>query len=93
MPPGYVVSERDDITRLEARCADLIAERDALRTTSESWRKAHAAWQAWAAATLTRIGAQLDGGLWGDEPARKIIGARADHAPALAEALREMMST
>ena len=59
---------------------NVIAERDALRKQSESWRKAHSAWQEWAATLLREAGLQPDGGEWGDEVARKKIAERLTQA-------------
>lgn len=43
------------------------------KASSEAWRAAYLRWQAWAAELLARAGAQPEGGLLGDDPAREAI--------------------
>lgn len=59
----------------DAEIATLREELVHMRETSESWRKAHLAWQQWAEVWLKRLDLQLIGGLWGDREARRILAA------------------
>jgi hypothetical protein len=60
---------------------EIQAELARLAAQSESWRKAHSAWQDWATELLAALGRHPLGGQHGDGPAREIIATLAGLAP------------
>lgn len=75
----------------EAELQETAGELERLREQSDSWCRAHQAWQHWGTALLRKLGLQSEGGEHGDGPAREIIGSRLTAATALLERLRAVV--
>ena len=68
----------DALSRVCIERDQLRADRDQHLADAEFWRTHANTWQKWAGSLLADMGKQIEGGLWGDEPAGKIIRAEVE---------------